>query len=171
MDISVFKAWPCNLFGWCRSSQLEEADLDPWWAVPSPGKDWNAEVQLLNWALWSEAMGWHGFQWACLGSQGGRRAPWLCQGHVEERKKRQVSWEAWLSWKVHEEAGAVPPTHLHGFCLHSPSGTLGSCSPSWAQLLQEISPRPPLSAHRTSHPAPVPPSHWNPFCLRDKCFQ
>lgn len=37
----ILLSWPCNVFHWGRSSQLEEADLDLLWAVSSRGKDGN----------------------------------------------------------------------------------------------------------------------------------
>lgn len=151
----------------------------------------NSEL-LLNWALWSEGIGWHGFHCTCLGPQcatPGReeRTAWLYPGHVEERKKGQVSREAWLSMKAHEKSGAVAPTRLHRFCLASPrealglaGGTqdtaprLGWLKPVAIAVPAELSsckgpahslPRP---THGTSHPASVPA---NPLCLGDKFFQ
>lgn len=151
----------------------------------------NSEL-LLNWALWSEGIGWHGFHCTCLGPQcatPGReeRTAWLYPGRVEERKKGQVSREAWLSLKAHEKSGAVAPTRLHRFCLASPrealglaGGTqdtaprLGWLKPVAIAVPAELSsckgpahslPRP---THGTSHPASVPA---NPLCLGDKFFQ
>lgn len=130
---------------------------------------------------------WHGFccgclcpQCVCLGREG--KSMWFCQTCMEERRKGQVSCNAWLGLKSHPKCHVVTPAHPHWSPLHSHRFVAGHTGQLWAQMAEAMCHCGPaeLSSCKDQPSAPccrdIPACFGlqraaNPFCLRDQFFQ
>lgn len=113
---------------------------------------------------------WHSFccgclcpQCMCLGKEG--KSMWFCQRCMEERRKGQVSCNAWLGLKSYPKSHVVTPVHLHWSPLRSPRSVAGHAGQLRAQLAEAMCHCGPeeLSSCKDQLSAP----HWRdiPACL------